>query len=93
MTTTEVKNYYATATDITFPENSNKHSQRKDLNAFLIIDRLLPNKTDYIIAGATHDVIYLSLDPDEIPDVATLNDLFQCGVNYNSLDDYFYMFV
>lgn len=57
-------------------------SDRPDLHAFILLDKLVPGKTD-MIAAAEHDEIYLEIDPDELAKVATkdqLRDLHRCGV-------------
>ena len=59
-----------------------KLSNRPDLHAFILLDKLLPGTED-MVAGAEHDEIYLSPDPEELLKVATkdqLRDLHRCGV-------------
>lgn len=65
----------------------------KDLAAFLILHRLLPG-TDDILSAAEHDIIYLSIDIDELCKVATeqdVVDLRNCHVMIQ--DDSLAMFV
>jgi hypothetical protein len=59
-------------------------SQRMDLHAFLLLDRLVPGMRD-MVSGARHDVIYLDTDVEELAAVATDEDirsLVRCGVRY-----------
>ena len=68
---------------------SDRLSNRPDLHAFMLLDRLVPGNKD-MVAGAQHDEIYLSPDPEELLKVATkeqLRDLHRCGVrcNYDGL--------
>ena len=65
-------------------------SRRKDLCAFLILDRLMPNNSRDIVEAAEHDMIYLDADLDELAQVATANDIMAlqaCGVMYSDHDD------
>jgi len=65
-------------------------TERSDLYAFLLLDRLIPGKSD-MVAGAEHDEIYLETDLTQLADSATEEDiitLIRCGVrlgNYDSL--------
>lgn len=68
-------------------------SQRRDLCAFLLLEKLVPSDVR-IVAAAEHDQIYLEVSPDALADVATLDDilyLVRCGVLCN--DEGLYMFV
>lgn len=68
---------------------------RPDISAFLLLDKLVPGKTD-IVAGAEHDVIFLDTDCDELAQVATPEDIFklvQCGVFLSEEYDGLCMFV
>lgn len=70
-----------------------KVTGRADLDAFILLNSLLPEQKD-IIAAAEHDIIYLSADLSELAGVITqeqvefLND---CGVGVQ--DDSLTMFV
>ena len=69
--------------------------QRDDLNAFLILDRLLPGKQN-IVSCAEHDIFYLDVDVERLEDVATDEDilnLIRCGVLYESETESLFMFV
>ena len=65
-----------------FERVKEKFSHRPDLHAFILLDKLLPGKSD-IVAGANHDEIYLGPSPEELLKVASkdqLRDLVRCGV-------------
>lgn len=71
---------------LVFKRVANKASNRPDLNAFILLDKLVPGDMD-IIAGSDHDVIYLEVSPDELAKVATEEDiltLVRCGVRWSS---------
>lgn len=60
-------------------------SRRPDLNAFLLLDKLVPGKRD-IVSSSRHDEFYLDVDIDELDKVATEEDaldLIRCGVRYD----------
>lgn len=62
-----------------------KLSNRADIHAFILLDRLFPGERD-IIAAAEHDEIYLDVEPEELIKVASelqLVDLIRCGVFYD----------
>ena len=64
-------------------------SQRRDICAFLLLDKLVPGKGD-IIACAEHDQIWLDVAVDDLEDVATEDDiiyLLRCGVWYDDGED------
>jgi hypothetical protein len=78
-----------------FDRIKNPPVRRPDLCAFTLIDKLVPDSGD-IISGAEHDVIYLSVDIDDIEDTATEDDvlyLTRCGVLLNNEYDCLMMFV
>jgi hypothetical protein len=65
-----------------FDRIEKKLSKRPDLHAFLLLDKLVPGKSDMICA-AEHDQIWLGVDVEELLEVATeqqLIDLHRCGV-------------
>ena len=62
-----------------------KLSNRPDLHAFLLLDKLVPGSGD-IVDSAAHDEIFLSVDVEELLKVATdeqLLELSRCGIFYN----------
>lgn len=71
--------------------------RRRDLAAFLLIDRLVPSDTaTTIISAAEHDQIWIEVDPEELSKQASDEDiltLIRCGIIYSSSEDSFYMFV
>lgn len=71
-----------------FQWNESLPSKRKDLCAFILLDRLVPRGVD-IVAGAEHDEIYLDISLDDLAaSKATKEDiefLVRCGVR---LGDY-----
>lgn len=72
---------------------TNKLSQRRDLHVFLLLDKLIPDKSRDIIAAAEHDMIYLEGHLEEIAEVITdeqIEELAHCGV---FIDDGLSMFV
>lgn len=80
---------------IKFERVENKLNQRADIHAFLLLDQLVPGSKD-IVASAEHDKIWLAVEPDEIAEVATeeqIIDLIRCGVMYCRDYDSFCMFV
>jgi len=67
---------------LNFHDVVNPRSRRPDLNAFLLLDSLLPNGRD-IIGGADHDVVYLSINPARLAEVVSEDqviELIRCGV-------------
>jgi len=77
-----------------FERVENKLSKRADIHAFLLLDRLCPSNIS-IVSGAEHDMIYLSVESDELSKVITreqILELSRCGVGYSSSSD-LYMFV
>lgn len=62
-----------------------KLSQRPDIHAFMLLDRLQPGSFN-MISAAEHDEFTLSIDCDELGKVVTLDqvrDLYRCGVRYS----------
>jgi hypothetical protein len=79
---------------ISFDQVLNPMSQRPDLHAFMLLDRLVPGSQD-IVSHSTHDEFYLSFDPSALAAVATeedIHDLVRCGVRYNEEYDALCMF-
>lgn len=72
-----------------------RKTSRSDLNAFLLLDQLLPGES-YIIGAAEHDEIWLDADLDELAKAATEEDikaLIRCGVRLDSDTESLAMFV
>ena len=77
-----------------FDKVDNKLSNRPDLHAFLLLDKLFPSTTD-IIAAAEHDEFYLEIEPDKLSRKATeeqILELIRCGVLYSEDNDSLFMF-
>lgn len=69
-----------------FERVQNKLSNRPDIHAFLLLDKLVPGESD-IVSSAEHDEIWLAVEPEELAQVATeeqIVELIRCGVR---LDD------
>lgn len=65
-----------------FERVETKTSNRPDLHAFNLLDRLVPGSED-IVSGAEHDKIYLSIHLSELAKVITeeqITELVRCGV-------------
>lgn len=72
-----------------FDRVENKLSQRTDLHAFLLLDKLVPDKRD-IVRGACHDEIYLGVDSRKLAEAVTrdqLVELIRCGVRWSDESD------
>lgn len=83
-----------------------KFSNRPDLHAFVMLDKLLPVeggvisksvwKGDNIVESAEHDEIWLSISPDRLAEVVSefqVRDLIRCGVRYDASVGLLAMFV
>src|ERR1035438_5389586 len=70
-------------------------SNRRDLNAFLLLDKLVPSTRsdahfDNMISAAEHDEIFLDASPKELASVATedqIVDLIRSGLRYDHSTD------
>ena len=68
-----------------FDRVENKTSQRSDLHAFNLLDKLVPGTVD-MVSAAEHDEIWLEVSPEELAQVATeeqIIELIRCGVRYS----------
>lgn len=68
---------------------------RRDVAAFLLLHELVPQTQD-ILGHASHDEVFLSVDPELLARVATPEDIAElrrCGVRYDSSTDSLCMFV
>ena len=93
---TDLESFYEEHEDefLRFDRVARKLSNRPDLHAFLLLDKLVPGNSD-IVSGAGHDEIYLDTSPDSLLAVATedeLIELHRCGVLYGGEYDSLYMF-
>ena len=69
-------------------------SERADLHAFMLLDKLQPGGGD-IISAAAHDEFFLSIDCDELAKVITQEqvlELARCGIRYDEGNDCLCMF-
>ncbi len=72
-----------------------KYSQRSDLHAFILLDKIFPENKDIIVRSDSYS-IYLGIDIDEISKVITeeqIDELVKCGVSYDSHYECLYMMV
>lgn len=80
---------------IKFDQIKNKLSNREDLHAFLLLDKLCPSNNDMIYA-AEHDIFYLDIDTEAFEAVVTdeqINELVSCGVWYDENEENLCMYV
>ena len=72
----------------------NKRSKRPDLHAFILLDEIFTSNGCDIVAAASHDVIYLEFDGDELVELkdSEILELTRCGVMYDSENDCLSMF-
>jgi hypothetical protein len=78
-----------------FDRIENKLSNRPDLHAFLLLDKMVPGDSD-MVSNAEHDEIFLETDVRELLKVATEADLInihRCGILYNEEYECLYSFV
>jgi len=78
-----------------FDRVQNKLSNRPDIHAFLLLDKLVPGDRD-MVSAAEHDEICLDIEPEELAKVATeeqIVELIRCGVRLDSRTDSLTMFV
>lgn len=73
----------------------NKRSERPDLHAFLVLDEIFPAAGRDIVSAASHDVIYLEVDGDDLVRLmdSEILELVRCGVMYDTENDCLSMFV
>lgn len=78
-----------------FDRVQNKLSNRPDLHAFLLLDKLIPGNQD-IVSSAAHDEIWLAVEAEELAAVASeeeVIDLIRCGVRLDTETDSLALFV
>jgi hypothetical protein len=73
----------------------NNKSKRPDLHAFIFLDELLETSDSDIVSAASHDVIYLEINSEDIEKLTDSHilELTRCGVMYDSENDCLAMFV
>lgn len=77
-----------------FENVQNKLSNRPDLHAFILLDKLIPGNSD-IISASEHDEFYLDIDVKDLEKVITdgqVLDLVRCGIRYDTSYDCLSMF-
>jgi hypothetical protein len=70
-------------------------SNRPDLHAFILLDRLVPGTSD-IVSAAEHDEFFLDVDLSSLAEVANeedIRELVRCGVRISDEYDCLAMFV
>lgn len=93
--TSEQYDKYSDGEFLKFDRVQNKTSQRPDLHAFTLLDKLVPGNRD-LVSAAEHDEIWLSVQPEELAKVATeeqIVELIRCGVRYDQTSEGLAMFV
>ena len=78
-----------------FKQVNNKTSNRSDVHAFNLLDKLVPGITD-MVAAAEHDEIFLGVEIEDLAKVITedqIIELIQCGVRFDENYDGLAMFV
>lgn len=77
-----------------FERVQNKLSNRPDLHAFLLLDKLVPRDRD-IVSAAGHDEIWLDVEPEELAKATEEQfvELIRCGVRLDRGTDSLAMFV
>jgi hypothetical protein len=78
-----------------FDKITTKLSNRPDIHAFVLLDSIVPGKSD-MVSAAEHDEIFLEVDASDLADAATeeqVVDLIRCGVRYSSEFNCLAMFV
>lgn len=79
-----------------FSEILNPPSNRPDLCAFILLDKLVPEEKCDIISASEHDEIYLSISIRALAKVITTEDILyiiRCGVRFAEEYDCLTMFV
>ena len=70
-----------------------RFNKRRDINAFLLLDSILPGTTD-MVSCAEHDEIWLCIDVKKLAEVITpeqVMELVRCGVYYDDNIDSLHM--
>jgi hypothetical protein len=71
-----------------------KNSNRPDLHAFILLDKLPPGKGD-IVCCAEHDQIWFNVSSEQIETISEdhIIELLRCGIYYDNETDSLYSFV
>lgn len=79
-----------------FDRVQNKFSQRNDVHAFILLDKLVPDDNTDMVSAAVHDEIWLGIDVKDLLEVITeeqVIELVRCGVRWDSSINCLAMFV
>ena len=78
-----------------FENVKNKFSQKRDLHAFIMLDRLFNDDRRRIVTSASHDEITLFPTLEQIESLTSnkVLELVRCGVMYDEEEEYLGMFV
>ena len=77
-----------------FERVTEKLSNRPDIHAFILLDKLCPSDHK-MISASEHDEFFLSPDCDELAKIITEEqfiELIRCGVRYDEYSDSLCMF-
>lgn len=77
-----------------FERVEDKRSSRPDINAFTLLNELVPDKKP-IVTAATHDQFYIGVDMNKL--VQAINrkhivELIRCGVMFDPVEESLFMF-
>jgi hypothetical protein len=77
-----------------FEDVKNKQSNRPDIHAFLLLDKLYTSDQN-IVSAASHDIIYLNFNSKKIEELTDkqILELTRCGVMYDDEYDSLSMFI
>lgn len=81
---------------IRFEKVKNKTSKKRDIHAFMLLDKLTTNKYGKILGDARHDVVFLFVNCKDLSKVITekqILELVRCGVMYSEKEDCLTMYV
>ncbi len=97
MTLDEMKELFDKHEDeyLCFEGVENKLSNRPDIHAFILLDKIQPKGRD-MVSAADHDEIYLDTDVEEFAMIATESqvvELIRCGLRFDEGIESFCMFV
>ena len=68
-----------------FDRVKNKFSNRSDIHAFILLDRLFPHSSESIISAAEHDQYFLAIDIEELNELTDdqIQELVRCRIQFN----------
>lgn len=70
-------------------------TSRADLHVFMMLDRMVPGSND-IVSAANHDEIFLSIEPVDLMQAASeedIVDMIRCGLRFDRDNESLCMFV